>query len=132
MSSEQSIPDIVIRELEYRRKKQWDIFSWCSTLLVAIIGGIIALRMGTFAKQPMTYPLKWVIASAVIVLAAEAILWITHNHTREQVAQTHLDEKTREWLKYDSSWSLTALTYSSRVVIVLLAIAALVAIAVPI
>src|SRR5258708_1371422 len=31
---------------EYRRTKQGDIFSWCSTLLVAIVGGLIALRYG--------------------------------------------------------------------------------------
>jgi len=31
---------------EYRRTTQWDIFSWCSTLLVAIVGGLIALRYG--------------------------------------------------------------------------------------
>ncbi|MGL9621605.1 hypothetical protein QRQ56_26705 [Bradyrhizobium sp. U531] len=30
-------------ELEYRRKKQWDIFSWVVTILVSVIGGIAAL-----------------------------------------------------------------------------------------
>jgi hypothetical protein len=37
---------VLQKELEYRRKKQWDIFSWCSTVLLAMIGGIFALATG--------------------------------------------------------------------------------------
>src|SRR5260370_3289334 len=31
---------------EYRRTTQWDVFSWWSTLRVAIVGGLVSIRYG--------------------------------------------------------------------------------------
>jgi len=68
MTPEQS--DLLKWEIDYRRQKQWDIFSWCSALLVGIIGGTIALRTGFFASQSVTWDVlvKAVISFAVLVL----------------------------------------------------------------
>jgi hypothetical protein len=35
--------DMARYELNYRREKQWNIFSWIATILVAVISGIVAL-----------------------------------------------------------------------------------------
>ena len=38
--------ETVLNEISYRMDKLWRIFSWTSTVLVAMIGGTIALRTG--------------------------------------------------------------------------------------
>jgi hypothetical protein len=77
--------DTVIREVEHRRKKQWDIFSWCSTLFVAIIGGVIALQV----RDP-PHPLSWkhqgVLSFAVVDLLVYAGIWISYNNKIERSA----------------------------------------------
>lgn len=44
MSDRETLVELLRQDIEYRRTTQWDIFSWCSTLLVAIVGGLIAVR----------------------------------------------------------------------------------------
>ncbi len=65
-------------ELSYRREKQWNIFSWTATLLVAMIGGTAALR---FAEKPVAFT---AVFQCAIALAAGgvwfyAMLWIRQN-----------------------------------------------------
>jgi hypothetical protein len=114
-------------EIDYRRQRQWDIFSWCSTLLIAIIGGTIALRTGFFASQPMTWTLylELVISGAVLVLVANSLLWLSHHRDREMKARDHL---TEDWLKFKPHWGFT---FSSNFVVVLLGVAAILAIWIP-
>ena len=125
-------PDIVKWEIDYRRQKQWNIFSWCSTLLVAIIGGTITLRTGVFAKTPVTWDVKLqsLVTFAVVVLVFYTCLWIYHSDYRENEAIKHLDDNAKILLMRDNNrWGWT---YSSRVVVVLLGAAAILAIWIPI
>ena len=75
--------DIELKELEYRRKKQWDIFSWCSTILVALTGGVIVLQTREHAYQLHTSQ-KIAISISVIAIMVYAMLWLSYNWTREQ------------------------------------------------
>ena len=125
-------PDIVKWEIDYRRQKQWNIFSWCSTLLVAIVGGTITLRTGVFAKTPVTWDVKlqFLVTFAVVVLVFYTCLWIYHSDYRENEAIKHLDDNAKILLMRDNNrWGWT---YSSRVVVVLLGAAAILAIWIPI
>jgi len=127
--TEQSNSDTVRWEIDYRRQRQWDIFSWCSTLLVGVIGGTIALRTGFFASHPKTWTiyLQWVISGAVFVLVANSILWISHHRNREMEARAHL---TEDWLKFKPHWGFTLV--NSTIVVVLLGVAAVLSIWIPI
>lgn len=78
MSSDSPKLSILQKDLEYRHKRQWDIFSWCSTLLVAITGGVIALET-TQSPHPLTLPTQLIISLAVVVLAGYAVHWIHYD-----------------------------------------------------
>jgi hypothetical protein len=83
--------DVLNKEVEYRRKTQWDIFSWCSTILAAIIGGIIALAT---KEKPRGFLLwqKWLISVSSGVLALYAWRWINYNWKCERGIARELRE----------------------------------------
>lgn len=84
-------------ELDYRRKKQWDIFSWTVTILVAAIGGMIALTWkGEIKPDPIS---RYTMAAALAVLTVYAIAWIYENLEAEK----HADRAIREALRQAAS-----------------------------
>ena len=89
MTEEQKLAIEVIRhELQYRWDKQWKIFSWTATLLLAAIGGVITL----VGKQEFTF--SWLhrgmMASALVVIGSYACRWIGENITFESHSRTAL------------------------------------------
>jgi len=64
---------VLQKELEYRRKKQWDIFSWCSAILVSINGGIVALAT---QQKPHVWLLwqRGAVSVAVLTIMAYEVL----------------------------------------------------------
>jgi hypothetical protein len=78
MSDEQKTALEVIREeLKHRREKQWKIFSWSATVLLAAIGGVITLVV----KEQFVFP-TWqrvTMAGALIVIAFYSCVWICEN-----------------------------------------------------
>lgn len=78
-------------ELLYRREKQWHIFAWTSTLLVAVIGGAITLagKACSPAKPDVAYSTIQCIlmALAVMVLSSYAWIWIKENMRLEELAR---------------------------------------------
>jgi uncharacterized membrane protein len=82
--------DAIAKEIEHRRDKLWKIFSWASALLVAITGGLIALKAKdkNFALTTIQFRLLlW----SVIVLTGYACLWVKQNLDLEEYAQKVLD-----------------------------------------
>jgi hypothetical protein len=81
--------DVLKYELDYRRNKQWNVFSWCSAILVAVIGGT------SFLNRDPNHALQtgWrvIISSAVIGLTTFACLWLTYNADRESVTAKSLE-----------------------------------------
>jgi len=67
------------KERAHRREKVWKIFSWAATLLIAITGGVIALK--TNPPQGFTFPwwLRGVFSGSALVLMGFAGLWIEQN-----------------------------------------------------
>ena len=61
-------------ELDFQRKRKQEIFSWASSLLVAIIGGVITLTVVHGAMLPLAY--KWAVTFAVVILGAYSWFWI--------------------------------------------------------
>ena len=64
--------ETVLNEISYRMDKLWRIFSWTSTILVAMIGGTIALRTGK--KPDLSLPHQIVLAVAAGVLGLYAVI----------------------------------------------------------
>jgi len=114
-------PDQVQKEFEYRRKKQWDIFSWSSTILVAMTGGVIALQTRKEAYR-LVFPQKLAISLAIIALVAYAVLWLGHNWTRETAVAKLLGPEVDAELRGEQRPH-----FGYRGAIVLLALAALLA-----
>jgi hypothetical protein len=65
-------------EMMYRRERQWKIFSWISTLLVGITGGVIALNGKDFSFSVLH---KIAVTFAVIVLSTFSCIRIYHDST---------------------------------------------------
>jgi hypothetical protein len=63
--------------LDYRRKKQWDIFSWASTILLSVVGGVFALP--TRGQQPRLPWDRGAVSFAALMVAAFAQVWIRYH-----------------------------------------------------
>jgi hypothetical protein len=115
--------DLIYKELDYRRGKQWDIFSWCSTILVTLIGGLILLQTAQ-PPHPLHRGQKGIISLAVVSLVAYAVFWIGHHWQREKSARECFTAEVRQkiWKSAQLHWAVT-----HRGALVLLGIAALLA-----
>lgn len=121
--SDESATDLACKELDFRRDKQWDIFSWCSTLLVAITGGVIALQSGP-TQQPhlLLRSQRAIISVAVVIVATFAVVWLGHNWHMEKLARRCFPEDIRERV-----WGPKRRVVGYRWAIVMLGAAALLA-----
>jgi hypothetical protein len=79
--------ETVLKEISYRMDKLWRIFSWTSTILVAMIGGTIALRTG---KTNLSLVHQILLAVAAGVLGFYAVMWLTQNLRLERSARDAL------------------------------------------
>ena len=69
--------EVVAKEVEYRREKQWRIFSWTSTFLLAAIGGVVVLAgKGEFV---FSWSLRLIMVLALSTISIYAIFWIHEN-----------------------------------------------------
>jgi hypothetical protein len=72
---------VLQNDLEYRRTKRWDIFTWSSTVLLSIVGGMFVLeRQGGTLTRPWE---KLVVSLAAITVASFAQLWIRYHWKHE-------------------------------------------------
>ena len=77
----------VLDEIRFRMEKLWRIFSWTSTVLLAITGGTIALRTGDHVIS------NWhevILAAAPLVVALYAVVWLRQNLRLEVIARNAL------------------------------------------
>lgn len=92
MTEEQQVAlDVLRYELNYRREKQWKIFAWIATILVAVIGGIEA------SKQHLVFDAyqKAIMTAALIVIATYACIWVNENMRLEEKSR----DKISDYLK---------------------------------
>jgi hypothetical protein len=82
--------DSIRAEQMYRRDKQWRIFSWAATLLLASIGGIVALA-GDGKFQFELCPHRALMVLAVLSISVYAGYWIHENIELEGAAGKALD-----------------------------------------
>ena len=80
--------ETVLNEISYRMDKLWRIFSWTSTVLVAMIGGTIALRTRETNHVSLVHQI--VLAVAAGVLGFYAAIWLRQNLRLERRARDAL------------------------------------------
>jgi branched-subunit amino acid ABC-type transport system permease component len=112
-------------ELNFQRTRKQEIFSWASSLLVAMIGGVIAV---TAAQGVMLEPAhRWLLSFAVVILCGFSCYWIkvhwagylrARKKLRFYYDQIAAPDKDHYW-RYD---------YTSMAAIVALALVALVSV----
>ncbi|MBL6448262.1 hypothetical protein JMN32_18250 [Fulvivirga sp. 29W222] len=65
------------KEIEFRREKAWRIFSWVSTILLSVMGGIIAIKSSS--SWNLTCFHAALLTGAILVLSNFSHLWIHRN-----------------------------------------------------
>jgi len=90
--------ELLSKEIQYRRERMLQIFSWASSTLIAIIGGIIALS-GTSRVFVINKPHKWLLFGAVLILVFWSCLWIDSHSTREEELRRDADNIDKDFLK---------------------------------
>lgn len=84
--------------LSHRLEKLWRVFSWCSSILISITAGVIAL--------PKTHGVIFnisqliLITSVILILTVYAYLWINENLKFEGKIRDQLDKIFAEELNY--------------------------------
>lgn len=87
--------EVVFNELSHRRTKIWNIFSWSSGILIAITGGVIALKTGNPPAE-LSKLSNIILTLAVAVLCTCAYLWIKQNMVIERNAEELLNDLDKE------------------------------------
>jgi hypothetical protein len=77
----------VLEEITFRMSKLWLIFSWTSSVLILITGGVIGLRTG---DRPLDEAFQYIIAASSIVMGLYAVIWLRQNLRLEAVARDAL------------------------------------------
>jgi len=117
------------KERAHRREKVWKIFSWAGTLLVAIIGGTVALKTDPENGFTFSWWLRGVLIASIVFLMAYAGLWIRQNLAIEDTTQQAIDEcDQRLGIKHVIPSTKPRFGYIAA--LVMLAIAAIVAVVV--
>ena len=115
--------EILAKQVEYRREKQWKIFSWTNSILLGITGGLIAISGKGFVLQ--TYH-KVVLLGAIIVLTAYSCIWINENWRKSEDVNCKMvsyDTRFKFSLAYSSPKRILGLGYVPTVILLALAAA---------
>jgi hypothetical protein len=92
MSENHPAQDFLLKELEYRREKQWRIFSWAAGLSAAIIGIVVSDIAPDPQKGPISYLYRAALSLALATIAYYGLKWLDHNWECEKSARNHLQE----------------------------------------
>ena len=117
----------IAKEVDYRRDKQWRIFSWTTTLLLGSIAGMVTISgdKGFY----LSWPLRVAASCAILTITAYACLWLDQNLADERKAMKALkccDERLN--ITHITSPELGPRRFGYAETLVLLAIAAVCAV----
>lgn len=125
------MPNNIIQSLEsqlsQRLEKLWRVFSWCSSILISITAGIIALSKTK--GNELTIGQLLIVSFVILILTIYAYLWIDENLKMEGKIRDQLDKFFAEELNYAAYKELRPdkAKFGYKVVILLLGAVALLA-----
>ena len=73
--------EVLAANIKYRRDRRWQVFSWASGILIAIIGGVFALSNSTGVDLSVFQRVMLSVATATVTLCA--VLWIRRGASRQ-------------------------------------------------
>jgi len=119
------------KERSHRREKVWKIFSWAGTLLVAIIGGVFALKTNLSEQFTFSLWLQLILIVSVLVLTASSCWWIKQNQNIEDSVQNEINIIDR---KVHINWTVPKknIIFGYIKALIMLGIAAIAAILIPV
>lgn len=78
-------------QLNHRLEKLWRVFSWCSSILISITGGVIVANRGI--DQFKLYQLdRFLISCIIIIVSAYGWAWIEENLKIEINIRNQIDK----------------------------------------
>lgn len=94
------ILSILENQLNQRLEKLWQIFSWCSSLLISITGAVIVA--GRARDKPLfVFPYDQIIISVIIlVITVYAWRWLNENLRFESFIRDQMEKLITEELGY--------------------------------
>jgi hypothetical protein len=100
---------VLAEEVRFRRDRRQQIFSWASSLLVAIIGGSTALASKTQLQLAPVQRLGLYVAIAIVGIYSA--FWLSYHYYRERHFRAACEEYDKEIglppsLRMHTSWSL--------------------------
>lgn len=98
------VREIVSKEVEYLREKEWKLFSWASSVQFAFLGGVIGLVSMKGAEFPSEHRILLAVSSAILTLYAW--LWIRQTLHREEQALEILIQVDKELEIPSTGWSI--------------------------
>jgi hypothetical protein len=79
---------ILQEEVDYRRNRRSGIFTWASSILIAVTGGVMAIQLNS--GRTFSDGQRLILSSAVIVLGGYAALWWEKQRRRGQALHRDL------------------------------------------
>jgi hypothetical protein len=122
--------EVLQQEIDYRRERRSAIFTWSSSLLVAITSGVVILQVQ--GDQPMSVAQKAVLSSATLILGVYAALWWDDHRRQGAVARAEVKKIDRQMsIPFHEHRSLRSDLVGGLLAILLLTVTALLAIWLP-
>ncbi|MEL6105310.1 MAG: hypothetical protein AAFU85_04705 [Planctomycetota bacterium] len=82
--------EALVREIEYRREIKWRIFSWSSTLLSAITGGVATLKLLHGSSPSLSCQCTMLLVT--LILGVYSSIWVYVSQRHETLAWENLRE----------------------------------------
>jgi hypothetical protein len=87
--------ELLSKEIQFRRERQWQVFTWTSSILVGIIVGVIAIN-GTDKGFVITTYHKWLLCFAVCIIAICACYWLAEHTYKERRLRAKANQYDKE------------------------------------
>ena len=88
-------------ELSHRLEKLWRVFSWCSSILLSLIGGIIVATRG-IAKFNLLAQDRTIFTCLILIIVLYGWLWIRENLKLETRLRDEIDKIFEEDFQYSA------------------------------
>jgi Na+/melibiose symporter-like transporter len=95
----QQIISTLENQLSQRLEKLWNVFTWCSSILVSITAGVVVAAASKDFE--LTYTGLVLVSLVIIVVTIYAYAWIKENLQFESNLCDELDKIYKEQLNYD-------------------------------
>ena len=88
-------------ELDHRLEKLWRVFSWCTSILISLIGGIIVATRGINEFKLLDQD-RTIFTCLILIIVFYGCLWIRENLKFETKLRDEIDKIFEEDFQYSA------------------------------